>query len=134
MSVFGDNRFQATFSYSLVMALFAIIVGVLIVVPAAYWVRLKLPWLRPVIEFITLLPLIIPPSSSCSATSGCTTRRAPAADRDDLRHRHAADLRLCHARPALHVPGGRHGLRTIDVHTLTEAARASARAGRIMAR
>ncbi len=33
---------------------------VLLVVPTAYWVRLKLPGLRPYIEFITLLPLVIP--------------------------------------------------------------------------
>ena len=32
----------------------------LLVVPTAYWVRLRLPRLRPVIEFITLLPLVIP--------------------------------------------------------------------------
>jgi putative spermidine/putrescine transport system permease protein len=31
------------------------------VVPTVYWVRLKLPRLRPVVEFITLLPLVIPP-------------------------------------------------------------------------
>ena len=39
---------------------FTIILGVLIVVPTAYWVRLRLPQLRPVVEFITLLPLVIP--------------------------------------------------------------------------
>ena len=32
-----------------------------IVTPTAFWVRLKLPRLRPYIEFITLLPLVIPP-------------------------------------------------------------------------
>ena len=42
------------------MALCTIIFGILLVVPTAYWVRLKLPALRPVIEFITLLPLVIP--------------------------------------------------------------------------
>ena len=42
------------------MALLTILMGVLIVVPTAYWVRLKLPRWRPVIEFITLLPLVIP--------------------------------------------------------------------------
>ena len=29
--------------------------------PTAYWVRLKVPRARPVIEFITLLPFVIPP-------------------------------------------------------------------------
>ena len=58
--VFADPRFWETFGFSVVMALCTIIMGVLIVVPTAYWVRLKLPGLRPVVEFITLLPLVIP--------------------------------------------------------------------------
>ncbi len=59
-SVLADPRFQQTLTYSVVMALCTIIVGVTLVVPTAYWVRLKLPRWRPVIEFITLLPLVIP--------------------------------------------------------------------------
>ena len=59
-SVLADPQFRATFSYSVIMALLTIVLGVLIVVPTAYWVRLRLPRLRPVIEFITLLPLVIP--------------------------------------------------------------------------
>ncbi len=59
-SVLGDPQFRATFGYSVVMALLTIVLGVLIVVPTVFWVRLKLPKLRPVIEFITLLPLVIP--------------------------------------------------------------------------
>ena len=35
-------------------------VGVLLVVPTAYWIQLRLPRLRPLVEFITLLPLVIP--------------------------------------------------------------------------
>ena len=58
--VLGDPRFQETFTYSVTMALVTIVFGVLLVVPTAYWVRLRMPSLRPVIEFITLLPLVIP--------------------------------------------------------------------------
>ena len=58
--VLGDPRFQSTFLYSVTMALCTIALGIVIVVPTAYWVRLKLPSWRPVIEFITLLPLVIP--------------------------------------------------------------------------
>ena len=29
--------------------------------PTAYWVRLRAPRLRPVVEFVTLLPFVIPP-------------------------------------------------------------------------
>lgn len=59
--VLTDPQFQQTFGYSVVLALLTIVLGVLIVVPTAYWVRLRLPAIRPVVEFITLLPLVIPP-------------------------------------------------------------------------
>jgi putative spermidine/putrescine transport system permease protein len=60
-AVLSDPRFQQTFTFSVLMALATIVVGVLLVVPTAYWVRLKLPQWRPFVEFITLLPLVIPP-------------------------------------------------------------------------
>lgn len=59
--VLSDPQFQLTFGYSVILALLTIVLGVLIVVPTAYWVRLRLPAARPYIEFITLLPLVIPP-------------------------------------------------------------------------
>jgi len=59
-SVFADIQFRETFSYSILMAVLTIVVGMLLVVPTAYWVRLRLPQMRPVVEFITLLPLVIP--------------------------------------------------------------------------
>lgn len=55
-----DPNFQSSFAYSIVTAFATIVVGILIVVPTAYWVRLRLPGLRPVMEFMTLLPLVIP--------------------------------------------------------------------------
>ncbi len=59
--VLADPQFQQTFGYSVMLALLTIVLGILLVVPTAYFVRLKLPGLRPIIEFITLLPLVIPP-------------------------------------------------------------------------
>lgn len=59
--VLADPQFQQTFGYSVLLALLTIVLGILLVVPTAYFVRLKLPGLRPIIEFITLLPLVIPP-------------------------------------------------------------------------
>ncbi len=58
--VLGDPQFRDTFSYSTVLALATIVVGVVLVVPTAYWIQLRLPGLRPLVEFITLLPLVIP--------------------------------------------------------------------------
>ncbi|MGA0541151.1 ABC transporter permease [Neotabrizicola sp. VNH66] len=58
--IIGDPEFQYTFVYSIVMALVTIAIGVLLVVPTAFWVRLKMPRARPFVEFLTLLPLVIP--------------------------------------------------------------------------
>lgn len=58
--ILADPQFQATFTYSVVMALVTIVIGIVLVVPTAFWVRLKMPWARPYIEFMTLLPLVIP--------------------------------------------------------------------------
>jgi putative spermidine/putrescine transport system permease protein len=59
-SVFTDPQFRATFGYSMLMALLTIVFGMLLVVPTAYWVRLRVPRMRPFVEFVTLLPLVIP--------------------------------------------------------------------------
>ena len=53
-------NFQATFAYSTVMALATIVIGVVLVVPTSYWIQLRLQKLRPLVEFITLMPLVIP--------------------------------------------------------------------------
>ena len=47
--------------YSFVVGLITIVVSLAIIVPTAYWVRLRLPRLRPVVEFVTLMPFVIPP-------------------------------------------------------------------------
>jgi putative spermidine/putrescine transport system permease protein len=59
-SVFSDLHFLSAFGFSMLMALLTIIFGMLLVVPTAYWVRLRLPQIRPIVEFVTLLPLVIP--------------------------------------------------------------------------
>ena len=58
--LFTDANFLPSFSESIVNAVVAIIISLLIVVPTAYWVTLRMPKLRPVVEFITLLPFVIP--------------------------------------------------------------------------
>lgn len=58
--LFADTDFLPAFSQSMVNAVVAIFLSLLIIVPTAYWVTLRLPGLRPVVEFITLLPFVIP--------------------------------------------------------------------------
>jgi putative spermidine/putrescine transport system permease protein len=59
--VLSDPLFYTRLGFSFVVGIVTIIVSLLIIVPTAYWVRLRLPQLRPLIEFITLLPFVIPP-------------------------------------------------------------------------
>lgn len=58
--LFAEANFIPSFAESLVNAAATIILSVLLIVPTAYWVRLRMPRLRPVVEFITLLPFVIP--------------------------------------------------------------------------
>lgn len=58
--LFADTNFLPAFSQSIVNAIVAIFISLLIIVPTAYWVTLRLPKLRPVVEFVTLLPFVIP--------------------------------------------------------------------------
>ena len=58
--VFADPRFISTFTFSLYVSILTIIASIILVVPTAYWVRLRVPAFRRAFEFITLLPLIIP--------------------------------------------------------------------------
>ena len=59
-NLFADPKFITSFSASLLWAILTIIVGILIFVPTAYWVRLRVPQFRAPVEFITLLPFVIP--------------------------------------------------------------------------
>ena len=121
--VFSDPRFQATFGYSVVVGLFTIVAGIVIVVPAAYFVRLRLPQLRPYVEFLTLLPLIIPPIIIVFGyirlynSSSVLPLTNSALGTDVLLTAAYVTLALPYMYRAVDT-----GLRAIDVATLTEAA------------
>ena len=121
--VLADPKFQETFTFSVAMALATILFGVLLVVPTAYWVRLKLPRLRPYIEFVTLLPLVIPAIVIVFGyirlynTSSWLPLTGTAMGTNILLLFGYATLSLPYMYRAVDT-----GLRTIDVATLTEAA------------
>lgn len=58
--VLGDARFQDTFLYSMTLAGLTVLIGVALIVPAAVAVRLHAARLRGLVEFLTLLPLVVP--------------------------------------------------------------------------
>ena len=121
--IFGDPRFQASFSYSALIAVATIALGALLVAPTAYWIEYRLRRLRPVVEFITLLPLVIPAIvlvfgylRTYNSSSLIPLTASP----------RATDLLLTLGYVTLSLPymyrAVDTGLRAIDVRTLTEAA------------
>ncbi len=59
-SALADPQFSQTFLFSFEMAVLTIVACLVLLMPTAYWVHLRTPHLRPLIEFITLLPFVIP--------------------------------------------------------------------------
>ncbi len=116
-------RFQGDFLRSVVLAIAAILLGILLVVPTAYLIRLKFPRWRSPVEFVTLLPLVIPAiiivfgySRLYLATPWSPFNKSP----------FATDILLTIGYVVLALPymyrSVDTGLRAIDVKTLTEAA------------
>jgi putative spermidine/putrescine transport system permease protein len=59
--VLADPRFFGSLVYSFAIGIVTIVASIAIMVPTAYWVRLRLPFLRPYVELLTLTPFVIPP-------------------------------------------------------------------------
>lgn len=60
-SIFSSKGFWASLGLSLGMAITAVIVGLLVILPAAYWAYLTSPKVRTWIEFLSVLPFVVPP-------------------------------------------------------------------------
>lgn len=57
---FTDPRFFLSFGYSLLWGILTIFVSLLLVVPTAYWVHWRMQRARPFVEFVTLMPFVVP--------------------------------------------------------------------------
>lgn len=55
-----DPKFLGSLLYSLVIAGVTITASLALIVPTAYWVQLRVPRARWLVEFVTLLPFVIP--------------------------------------------------------------------------
>jgi len=88
----------------------------------SYWVRLRVPRLRPVVEFITLLPFVIPPVVLVFGLIRSYSRPPLPLTNTDI----GSSALLVFAYVALSLPymyrSVDAGLRAIDIRTLTEAA------------
>ena len=121
-NVFSDPRFLQSFRYSATMGLITVIVSVLLFVPTTYWIHLKLPRLRPVVEMITLLPFIIPVIVFVFGLIRTFSRAPFSLTRTEF----TTDILITAGYVILSMPymfrAVDVGMRTIDVRTLTEAA------------
>jgi putative spermidine/putrescine transport system permease protein len=57
----SSQGFSAAFFLSMRLAIFTAVVELLLMVPTAIFVHLRLPKLRPMMDFVTILPIVVPP-------------------------------------------------------------------------
>lgn len=121
--VLADPRFQETFLYSCTLAVVTVLIGIMLVVPAAVAVRLHAPRLRGVVEFLTLLPLVVPAIVIVFGYLRLYGTSSILALTDTAR---GADALLAFGYVTLALPyiyrAVDAGLSAIDVRTLSEAA------------
>jgi putative spermidine/putrescine transport system permease protein len=131
-SAFADEKFLETFGYSVLLAVMTIIVSIALIVPTAYWIRLRLPEARRIVEFITLLPFVIPAiilvfglirvySSPLNVPFTAITLVEPLTN-----FKFGTNVLIVGGYMVLGLPymyrSVDTGMRTVDVRTLTEAA------------
>jgi len=120
--VFADPKFLGGLGYSFVAGVITIVISLLIIVPTAYWVRLRVPRLRPVVEFVTLMPFVIPPVVLAFGLIRIYSGGPVALASSDF----GLNVMLVGAYVVLSFPymyrAVDTGLGAIDVRTLTEAA------------
>ncbi|MDR7522873.1 MAG: ABC transporter permease subunit [Armatimonadota bacterium] len=116
--ILNDPRFRESFLLSFGLALETIAVALVLLVPTVYWVHLRLPRLRPVVEFISVLPFVVP---AIVLVVGLLDlyRGAPEffVGTPQILVAGYVILALPYVYRALDA-----GMRAIDIHTLTEAA------------
>jgi putative spermidine/putrescine transport system permease protein len=119
---FADQRFPSSVLYSFVIGVITVILSIALIVPTAYWVRLRAPRLRPVVEFVTLLPFVIPPVVLVFGLIRAFSRPPLPLTNTDI----GSSALLVFAYIVLSLPymyrAVDSGLRAIDIRSLTEAA------------
>jgi putative spermidine/putrescine transport system permease protein len=119
---FKDAHFVSSLAYSFIVGVITVILSIALIVPTAYWVRLRAPRLRPIVEFVTLLPFVIPPVVLVFGLIRAYKGPPLPLTRTDL----GSTALLVFAYIVLSLPymyrAVDAGLRAIDIRTLTEAA------------
>jgi putative spermidine/putrescine transport system permease protein len=116
--IFNDPKFRESFVLSFGLAVETIAISLLLLIPTVYWVHLRLPRLRPTVEFISVLPFVVPPIVLVVGLLNLY-REAPQffVGTPQILVAGYVVLALPYIYRALDA-----GMRAIDIHTLTEAA------------
>lgn len=121
--ILGDTAFQASFVYSMTLALATIVIGTALCLPTAAFIQLRFPRLRGLVEFLTLLPLVIP---AIVLVFGYIRMFDSSSPLPLTASGFGTDILLTFAYVALALPYMYRaidtGLRAIDIRTLSEAA------------
>jgi putative spermidine/putrescine transport system permease protein len=119
---FEDPQFFGSLLYSFLIGLMTIVASMTLIVPTAYWVHLRLPRARPIVEFVTLLPFVIPPVVLVFGLIRVYSRPPLPLTHTDL----GSSALLVFGYVVLSLPymyrAVDAGLRSIDIRSLTEAA------------
>src|SRR5579884_1089955 len=59
-SVFSDGDFSQTLLLSLELAVLAMVLSIALVTPTVYWVQLRMPRARALLDFLSLVPFAVP--------------------------------------------------------------------------
>ncbi len=115
--IFADPLFRSSFLLSLRLAIETMLIGLVLMVPTVYWVHLRLPKLRPVMDMVAILPFVVPPVALVVGLSGVFTVAPWLLGSSQILALVYVILALPFTYRSLDA-----GMRAIDVRTLTEAA------------
>jgi putative spermidine/putrescine transport system permease protein len=117
-----DPGFYTSLAYSFIVGVITILLSIGLMVPTAFWVRLRMPRARPYVEFITLMPFVIPPIVLVFGLISTYSHPPLPFTHTDIG---STALLIC-AYTVLSFPymyrAVDTGLRAIDIQSLTEAA------------
>lgn len=119
VTILRDPQFRASFLLSFGLALETIALALALLIPTAYWVHFRLPKLRLLVDFLSVLPFVIPPIVLVVGLLA-VYRGAPEVfiGTPQILVAGYVVLTMPYVYRSLDV-----GLRAVDIRTLTEAAR-----------
>jgi putative spermidine/putrescine transport system permease protein len=119
---FADPKFFSSLLYSFTIGVVTIAASLALIVPTAYWVQLRVPRARSLVEFVSLLPFVIPAVVLVFGLIRVYSRPPLPLTHTDL----GSTTLLVLGYVVLSLPymyrAVDTGLRSIDIRSLTEAA------------